>query len=377
MDPFEPQGGRGRHRRLWKPFRHFRQHPLFLVSLTALLSACDLPTDSPQWEQRWIVPGDETSLSVEELLPEDVQLTPDRSAFTVQVDPVDFQESLGGLCPACQPLNGQTTPKPPFQGDFNELVSLPDEVESAEVRAGQVVIVSQHDLSFDPIRPPGGATGSISISLRDGAPDGPELDGTVVNGAETSFGPGEVLSRTLSYSGPVGPELWVTVSVDSPAGGLGAQDWILIGLAQQIQVTANPQILEVTSASVVVAGQTFDLVETTLDVEDLDEELVDHVVSGAFILDIVNPWSLGASFTLTIDGPTLGAPIAKVVTVPATPTSTVRVDFSQAELRAFLGEPNLTMTGQGTVAPDAGAVNLEPAQTLTVDTRLDLVILIG
>jgi hypothetical protein len=293
------------------------------------------------------------------------------------VDPVVFQESLGSLCSVCQPLDGQNAPKPPFQGVFTETVSLPDEVETAEVRLGRVVVTAQHGLSFDPIRPPGGAPGVLTLSLRDGGPEGLTLAETVVNGTEQSFNPGEVLSRTLEYSGPVSSELWVVVNVDSPVGGLGVQDWVLVRLADQIQVTATPQVLEVISALVEVAGESFDLIQTSLDVEDLDEELVDRVVSGAFNLEIMNPWSLGASFTLTIDGPTMGSAITKVVTVPATAASSVRVEFTQAELQAFLGEPNISMTGQGTVAQNAPPVTLTPTQTLTVDTRLDLVILIG
>jgi hypothetical protein len=348
-----------------------------LIPLLVVASSCDIPTDSPQWEQRWIFPGDDTSLGVDELLPDDVTLTPDQSAFTVQVDPVSFEESLGNLCQACTPLDGQTAPKPPFQNDFDEIVSLPDQVVAAELRLGRVVVVAQHDLGFDPIRPPGGATGSLSMALRDGGPGGPVLDQVTVNGAETSFGPGEILTRTLEYSGPVSPEIWVTMSVDSPAGGLGAEHWVTVSLVDRIQVTATPTILEASSALVDVAGETFDLIETDLDVEDLDDELVDHVVSGAFILDIVNPWSLGASFTLTIDGPTMGPAITKLVTVPATPASTVRVEFTQSELQSFLGEPSVTMTGSGTVAPGTGPVTLEPGQTLTVDTSIDLVVLVG
>jgi hypothetical protein len=112
-------------------------------------------------------------------------------------------------------------------------------------------------------------------------------------------------------------------------------------------------------------------------VEDLDQELVDRVVSGAIDLEISNPWAIGASVTLTIDGPTMGSPIVKAVAVPALPTSTVRVEFSQAELQSFLGQPGVTLSGTGTVASDATSITVTPDQVLVMDGLLDLILRIG
>ena len=111
--------------------------------------------------------------------------------------------------------------------------------------------------------------------------------------------------------------------------------------------------------------------------EDLDDEIVDRVHSGAAIMEVSNPWAIGASLTLTIDGPTMAAPVVKVVAVPASPSSTVRVEFSQAELKSFLGQSGVTMSGDGTVAPEAGFVTVTPDQILLIDTELDLTIRIG
>jgi hypothetical protein len=316
-------------------------------------------------------------MEVGELLPTDVSVVPGGSAFAVQADPVTYQETLGGLCAACAPLDGQTAPKPAFDAVFSENVSLPDEVEAAEVSEGRVVVVAFNGLTFDPLRPPGGNPGSISIALRDGGVGGPILAEVQVTGTTTSFHPGATLSRTLEYSGPVTAELWVVTTIDSPAGGLDPGDWVLVRLTDQIQVTATPQTLEATSASVSVAGKTFELIDTELDVEDLDEEIVDRVHSGAAIMEVSNPWAIGASLTLTIDGPTMAAPVVKVVDVPASASSTVRVEFSQEELKSFLGEPGVTMSGDGTVAPEAGFVTVTPDQVLLIESELDLTIRIG
>jgi len=151
----------------------------------------------------------------------------------------------------------------------------------------------------------------------------------------------------------------------------------MVRLSDQIQVSATPQDLEVTSAVVRVDGRSFDLIDTELDVQDLDEGFVERVQSGAFLMEIDNPWSLGANLELTLRGPTLGSPIVKNLSVPGAPSSSVRVEFTRDELQSFLGQPGVTLTGGGTVAPGTGAVTVTPHQALIVETRLDLVLRVG
>ena len=57
-------------------------------------------------------------------------------------------------------------------------------------------------------------------------------------------------------------------------------------------------------------------------------------------------------------------------------TSTARVEFSQSELRSFLGQ-NVVLGGHGLVDVGAGQVTLSPGQVLTLESQLDLVIRVG
>ena len=347
------------------------------LAVVGALWACDIPTDAPKLEQEWILPIAGTSIAVSEFLPDDVGLTQDSSAFTVQVDPIVFEETLGNLCAACAVLNGLTVPKPGFVGDFHESVSLPDDVESAQVREGRVSVDAQNRFSFDPLRPPGGETGTFTLALHDGGPEGPVLDEVVIDGDDTSFGPGTTLTRELEYSGPVGSSFSVTVSVNSPAGGPQPGNWVPIRINDEIQVSATPGVLEAASADITVAGEVFNLGETSLNLAGISKSMVDRVIAGSFQLEITNPWSVGAILNFTIDGSTMDTPVILIAQIPATPTSTVEVEFSQAELQSFLGEPDVFMSGQGTVDQNAGTVTLAPRQVMRIDTRLDLVILIG
>ena len=348
-----------------------------ILLVAGLLWACDLPTEAPKLEQKWFVPLAGTSVQVGELLPADVGFNQDSSAFTVSIEAIAFQDSLGALCPGCAGLDGLTVPKPAFVGEFSEDVSLPGDVESVQVAQGTVVVEAVNQFSFDTLRPPGGDRGVFTLAIRDGGPSGPILDQVIVDGEDTAFGPGTTLTRELEYSGPVSSVISVTVTVDSPAGGPEPGNWVQINLDDQVRVTATPEDVEAESAVVDVGGTVFDFGTTELDVEDVSQEIVDHVVSGSFVMDIVNPWSVGGTLNLSIVGPTLSEPIVLIASVPPSPTATVEVEFTREELQAFLGQPNVVVIGQGTVNQSAGAVTLTPDQTMTVDTDLDITILVG
>ncbi len=350
---------------------------IILLAVVGAIWACDIPTDVPKLEQEWILPISQTSVEVWELLPDDVGFTEDSSAFTVQMDPIFFEETLGNLCAACAVLDGLTVPKPGFVGDFHESVSLPDDVESVQVREGRVSVDAVNRFGFDPLRPPGGETGTFTLALHDGGPEGPVLDEVVIDGDGTSFGPGTTLTRELEYSGPVGSSISVTVSINSPAGGAEPGNWVPIGTNDAIQVSATPGVLEAASADITVAGEAFDVVETSLNLEGVSKGMVDRIVAGSLLLEIANPWSVGAILNLTIDGSTMDTPVILIAQVPATPISTVAVEFSLAELQAFLGEPNVILTGQGTIDQNAGSVTLAPEQTMIINAKLDLAFRIG
>ena len=356
--PFRPSGSRRMNL------------PYLALALLVGLAACDVPTELPEWDQRWIVPADETTVQVEELLPDGVTAPPGSGTFSVDVEPVSFQESLGDLCAVCGPLNGQVVPKPAFEGSFLESASFPEDVLESQVAEGRARIVATNGFSFDPLRPGDGATGTITLSLYEGGTGGRLLDRVVLDGAAESLSPGTSLTQDLEFSGTVRTPLVADVAVSSPAG-----DPVTMDVSEMLTVEASVLILEISSALVDVAGRELTLDETDLEVEDLDETVVDRVQSGAFNLEVGNPWSIGATFSVTIQGP--GPTVAKEFSIPAGPTSSVRVEFTQSELRSFLGEPNVFLRGTGVVAGGGGPVTLAPGEELSLDTELDLVIRVG
>src|SRR5689334_15650453 len=89
------------------------------VALLAALSACELPTKLPIWNQTWLIPGDSASLGVSQLLPASGSITMSSVArqpvFALTVAaPASYSQTLGQISSACAAANGTTVPKPAF-----------------------------------------------------------------------------------------------------------------------------------------------------------------------------------------------------------------------------------------------------------------------
>lgn len=352
--------------------RSFRGRTLFAGCLVALsLVACDVPTAPPAFESRWIVPAEETRFGVAELLPGNVSVTNDSSAFVVDFDPVSFSTTLGTICPPCAVADGFTVPKPAFDGTLASSVAFPAEVSAITVLDGAIRLQLVNGLNFDPLRPAAGVTGTMTVTVTDDA-DGDVLGTLVIDGATTAFGQGTTLTDSLTLAPTtVEGSLTATARVDSPAG-----DPVMMDSSLGLSVTATPTNIRVVSVDIDVAGRAVDLDPVSLDLDGVDVELVDRVVSGAFVLDVVNPFAVAADFQLSISGPTI-ATIDKTVAIGSASTTEARIDFTQAELRSFLGEPNVMLSGGAVIDAGAPVVTVSPGQELMVDASLDLTLRVG
>jgi len=341
------------------------------LAALAALAACDVPTELPAFDTRWVVPAEETRFGVDELLPTAVQLTTTEDAFVVDFSPVNFTETLGGLCPACIPFNGLNVPKPLFFGSLASGISFPADVSSIALLSGDVGIDLQNGTSFDILQPAAGAFGEIVITVTDDA-DGDVLGTLTIDGTVTPFPAGTTLQRTMALAPTtVEGSIVATVEVDSPLG-----DPVTIDVSDLLSATATPTNIVVTAVTVAVAGLSVNLDPVDLDVGDVDADLVDRVQSGGFILDVVNPFGIGANFQLTIDGPTI-SPIQKAASVGTAPTSSVAILFTRGELQSFLGQDFVTLTGGAVVDPGAAPITVTPGQELVLDGKLDLTLRIG
>ena len=332
-----------------------------------LLGACEIPTEAPIVEQRWIIPVDETTISVNELLPNDVIVN--GSNFEVSVDPISTAEDLGTLCAMCAALNLTTAPKPAFTHSFTTDQTLPADVQAAVIASGNIDISVTHNLGFDPIQPPGGSTGTLTITARNGT-GGATIGQVTVDGASEAFAPGSTVVKSMALSASaIGGTVELEISVNSPAGGAGVADWVPINTSNTVTASATVNNLLVSSASVNVESQSVDFDPVDLDVEGIGAEVTDRIIQGTIILDVVNPFGVSISGNVNI-GPT-----SKSFSISAGATSEVSISYTGDELKSFLGQAGVTFSGSGTAS--GGLITVTPAQVMTIEATLALTIKIG
>lgn len=355
------------------PERRFRALSLASGLALAAVAGCDVPTEPPELESRWVVPVEETRFSVGELLTEgDVDFNTDSSAFVVTVDPVQIQQTLGDLCALCTPaLDGQTIPKPAFVETVASGLVVPTSVASFALVGGSVEVQVDNGLNFDPIRPSAALTGSVTLEILDSADDD-VLGSATLDGAVTSLPASSSVTETIVLApASVEGDLLLRVSVDSPAG-----DPIVLDRSLSFAASATASDIQVSEVTVDVSDRNVQLDPVELDSEDLEAEIIDRIQEGSLVLDLVNPFGVAADFTLEIDGPTI-APLTRDFGLSSDETSSVRVSYTGAELRSFLGEPGVTFSGSAVVDPAAGFVRVTPGQDLELDASLDVTLRVG
>jgi hypothetical protein len=342
--------------------------PLTLGLGLLVLAGCDFPTEAPDLEQRWIFPVESTTLDVAELLPSGVRV--EGSNFAMAVDEFTLLQTLGTVCTACGPLNGLTVPKPAFTTQFSVDQTLPADVESATLAGSTVSITIQNSFTFDPLRLPSGATGTLTVTLTDG-PGGAQIGQVVIDGATETLAAGASVTKTTPVTGTVGSTVTGVVDLDSPAGAAG--DLVTIDTSEGFTVTVTPGEVLIASATVNVDGQVVDLEAEPIDT-DLDEGLTNRIQQGTLILDVANPF--GVSFDGSVNLGTVLEPQTKSLSIPGSPTSQVTIPYTGAELQNVFGGTGVQFWGSGTISAP-GPITVTPGQSITLEASIDFTILIG
>ena len=335
-----------------------------LLVVLAALSGCEYPTELPIFDVRWVFPVEETSISVVELLPSNVSVV--GGNFEVVPDVVVTQ-TLADLCPACIAANGLTVPKPPFTLAFSQAGTLPTDVVSVDLVGGSISLAIQNGLGFDPINPAPDSTGTMTVTLYDVDINGTKLGEVVWDGANGEALPAGLTTIPLNLmAGTISSTIFTEVNLDSPAG-----DSVLVDITSSLTITVGT--VSVSSATIDVDGLSVNLDPTDLDVEDIDTSITDGIQSGSLILDIQNPFGVGVTLTLDISGPGFTT-ISKGLAISSAGTSSVTITFTAAELQRFLGQPNVQITGVGTVVSPGVPATVTPTQELVIAASLDIIL---
>lgn len=348
-----------------RPILRLARSPRRVAALAAAaplmltLAGCEFPTELPKWNTTWIVPGETTTISVNDLLPASV--TASGNTFAAVLQPSSFSRTLGEMCgTVCTLASGLTLPKPAFTTTFQTSFALPSDVVSATLASGQLQFQLFQDFGFDPIRPSAMTRGTITLTLS--TPAG-QIAQDVISGQSTAFPSGSTLTRTI----PVNPAtvtgpLTLRVEIDSPAGDPARID-------PNSRLTFTPQV-RLSEAVVRVNNRTLNGERVELEL-DVDRELTDRAVGGALLLDVENPFQVTGNLRLTLEGP--GTRIEKTVTLRPG-NNPARVDFSEQEIRSILSDDSIDLRVSGTVSAPSGGVTIRPGQVVTIRSRLELIL---
>jgi hypothetical protein len=340
----------------------------FGVLAAGVLAACDIPTALPRVESRFVVPGEEVVLGIEQFLPAGVAVAGGSFRLTLDPQPVP-RRTLGELCGApCLPLQGQRVPKPAFTATIQASVPFPAELVSATLVSGSVAVTLTHDFGFDPLHPEGRSEdGRITVTVRSGGR-------TVAGGALTGpFPSGTARALTLPLApGEVADTLEVSLVLVSPAGGSDPAHWVTVDNTAALSGSVAPGPLEVSELRLALDGRSVSADATVLDLSGIDAAISDRVRRGAIVLDVANPFALSATLTLRLATP--AGTLAREVRLAPGETRQ-RLEFTGEELRMLLGQ-RVAVSLEGTVEAPA-PVAVRPGQEVRIGTTLDLVVELG
>jgi hypothetical protein len=353
-----------------------------LLTLLAL-TACDLPSEAPIFQQTWVVPTDTVTVGVEELLPAGLTVTGATTpAFSISVPDALISTTFGAMCgePACQSPVTVTAPVPAFTspaGALSETLTFPSGMLSATITGGTLRIAVTNGLGFDPLRPNGAGSapyGSLEITITSGTLSSTQS----IIGSPTSGMPS---GETTIYSLPLPTGVYtgtiaLDAQIDVPAGDAAPmqRDQVL-GIVAGLQ---NPTVSE---ATVAVIAQAIATPASDFDLEDVD--IGDDVVAGGLLLEVVNPFTATATLDLEFSAPAqngdAAVSIQKTVNVAASSTTNGTINLTQTELRSLLGKTGVSISTTGTVnGTGAGnGVTVLPTSEITIRTQLSLTINVG
>jgi hypothetical protein len=356
----------------------------------ALLAACAIPTDSPNWDTTWNLPVPDKgalNIPVSAFLPAGVSLGTPPTAFSANVgNPPPISRTLGADCTSC--VNGTNQAKPAFTSAppaTSTTFAAGASLTSAALAVGsQIVFSINNGFNFDPIRPQAGSattnTGTLTLTVSNGATN---LGVLALPGTQAAIPASSISTFTLPLSGTISGSqpITVTMTLTSPAGSV-----VAINTAQVFTVSGTPTI-KISSANVSIAAQAINVAGSPIDLSGLDSSIISRVADstskqGTMFLTITNPFTVGGSVNIIFKsaaGTPAIAPISKVMTLAAatngtTPkVSTVAIDFTGQELRTILGR-NLDVTFTGNTA--AGALTVTPTQKIGMTSRLEFTLML-
>jgi hypothetical protein len=350
------------------PHAHLLATAGMAAGVALLAFACDVPTKAPIWTNTWIVPISADSVTVGEILPN--QVTLNGTVFKVTLTGDSVTRTLGSWCPAC--TNG-TVPKPAFIGIDSVTLSFPVNLFTVTLAPGNTVPLKLvNGFDFDPIRPsgPSGPTGRLITVFVAAGND--TIGADTVDGATTSFPARDSLSRTVALASGVGftgPVRAIT-TLTSPADATP----VTINTARTFKMVVPNRQVDVAGATIGVQNDSVVSGTGRLDLS-LEPEVSNRLDSATVEIVTGNPFDISGALSVHFER--VGSPvITSRSIVVGVGTDTSRFTIARAEIRSLLNTPVDVSLG-GRVSATLGPVTILPTQLVSIKSRIFLHITLG
>jgi hypothetical protein len=379
-------------------FSHYMRRPQAgFFAFAMLAAACTVPTEMPNWDLQWNLPVNVGDLGVDiSKLPLPSGVTIDstgpapftRTGFSVQVSSLPaIVRTLGAQCTDanCQSTTNVSAPKPAFfapPASTTVALTAGSNLQAATLLpTSQIALVIVNGFGFDPLNPPGGSPGTITIAVNNGAAT---LGTLTLTGPANTIPAGATRNFTIPLVGTINTAspINVTMTMDSPAGAAGQP--VTMNRNQSFSITPTATI-RISSGTVTIGASPLTPTSEAVPLGNMSElaERVENVATpqGALLLTVINPMTIGANATLQFSGTKEDetgllvpiTPFSKNVVLPvgggANTTTTITVPLLGTELREILGA-NLTVTFGGTTV--AGTTVVTPSSKISTTARMRL-----
>jgi hypothetical protein len=341
-----------------------RQRPL-LLTLLCTAASCSIPTDTPTWDTEWTASAGTIAVTAADVLPDDV--SEDGQSFTVPVFPSTTTFMLSEFCAGCEAGGG---PKPPFEQTVAWEPATPVDVVGGVVVGGELRVRLRHGWGFDPLRPGGPETGSLTVELVDLG--GTSFGSASLDGGSSEFPSGADRDLVISLEpGELEGGGVLLVDLSSPAGADATLDptaELSVSVLTGSSIRAGAVDIRIGDGDVESTALQFDLT-------DVDDEVEGHVERGALVLTTGNTLDLAIGGALDLR-PGQGAVITKALAVPKE-NAVQRFELSQEEIRSILGQLVDVRARGRVIAGQDGTVRVEPADRLDLKLDLELTVRVG
>jgi hypothetical protein len=344
--------------------------PVLAAVVLGAVACNDLPTSAPIWKTTWILPVQQDTIGVAQLLPSTVDTA--GGQFLITLDRDSVQQTLGSMCPSCGADQGNVAPVSGFTYGVSHTDAFPAQVVSITPGGFALSYRIDNGLNFDPLRPGVGKIGSIVTQVKDG--NGNVVATDSVNGSTASFPSGTSLTRSIALgTSPIAGGLTLVATFRVPT-----TDPVPVDTAERVQVTTLTDTATLAGVTVQLTSQSIQSDSVDVDWSNIDSDVQSRMQGAALKLVMDNPFTISGTGSVRFKQGIRDVIPARTVTFAAGSTTNT-IDITASEIRTLIAAGPSTITIDASVAGTGpgNSVAITPSQLVLIDAHVLVTIVVG